>query len=71
MKGANAALQRAGLPQTNVTVLVNGAAADASTAQSGDQITVTVTLPVSQVSWLPGTRFLNANLGGSYSLRRE
>jgi Flp pilus assembly protein TadG len=68
---ATTALQRSGLPQATVTVLVNGAAADANTAQSGDQITVSVTTPLSQVTWMPGTRYLPATLGGSYSLRRE
>ncbi len=68
---ADTALQRSGLAQATVTVLVNGASADASTAQSGDRITVSVTTPLSQVSWVPGTRYLPTTLGGSYSLRRE
>jgi Flp pilus assembly protein TadG len=68
---ANTALQQSGLPATNVVVLVNGVQADASTAQSGDRITVNVTLPVSQVSWIPGSRYLSGNLAGTYSLRRE
>jgi Flp pilus assembly protein TadG len=64
-------LQNAKLPPANVTILVNGQAIDASTAKSGDWITVSVTLPVSQVTWVPGTRYLSGNLGGSYTLRRE
>jgi Flp pilus assembly protein TadG len=38
--------------QLTVTVLVNGAAADASTAKRGDQISVKVSIPASQVLWL-------------------
>ncbi len=68
---ANDALQRAGLPATTVVVLVNGVQADAAAAGSGDLITVSLTLPISQVSWVPGTRYLSGSLGGSYSLRRE
>jgi hypothetical protein len=54
-----------------VTVQVNDATADASTAQSGDEITVIVTIPASSVSWLPGSTYLNLNLYGQYTLRRE
>jgi Flp pilus assembly protein TadG len=38
--------------QLTVTVLVNGASADASTAVRGDQISVKVSIPASQVLWL-------------------
>jgi Flp pilus assembly protein TadG len=42
-----------------VTILVNGAAADASTAQKGDQISVKVGVPVAKVAWTT-TIFLTA-----------
>src|SRR5262245_33224343 len=35
-----------------VTILVNGKAVDASTAQAGDQISVKVSVPVSKVAWI-------------------
>jgi Flp pilus assembly protein TadG len=54
-----------------ITVAVNGTVADASTANPGDEITVTVSLPVSQITWLPGVHFLYGNIMGQYSLRRE
>jgi Flp pilus assembly protein TadG len=38
-------------PTATITVLVNGASADASTAVRGDQISVQVSIPFSQVSW--------------------
>jgi Flp pilus assembly protein TadG len=38
-------------PTANVTILVNGAAVDASTAVRGDQITVKVSIPFSTVAW--------------------
>jgi Flp pilus assembly protein TadG len=38
--------------QLTVTVLVNGQSADASTAQRGDQISVKVSIPATQVLWL-------------------
>jgi Flp pilus assembly protein TadG len=43
-----------------VTILVNGNAVDASTARQGDQISVKVSVPVSQVYWA-GTFFLPAS----------
>jgi Flp pilus assembly protein TadG len=38
--------------QVTMTVLVNGAAADASTAKRGDQISVKISIPATQVLWL-------------------
>jgi Flp pilus assembly protein TadG len=35
-----------------VTILVNGKAVDASTAQIGDQISVKLSVPVSRVAWI-------------------
>jgi Flp pilus assembly protein TadG len=37
--------------QATITVQVNGTTADVSTAQTGDKITVIVSLPISQVTW--------------------
>ncbi len=44
-----------------VAVKVNGALANASTAQQGDSISVTVSIPYSNVSWLPAS--LNVYVG--------
>jgi Flp pilus assembly protein TadG len=54
-----------------VTVQVNDANEDASTAASGDAIRVQVTVPVANITWLPGGRYLTGTLSGRYSLRRE
>jgi Flp pilus assembly protein TadG len=68
---ANDALARGGITGATVTVAVNGAPADASTAQAGDRITVTIQVPVGTVTWLPVTRYLKGSLTGQYTLRRE
>jgi Flp pilus assembly protein TadG len=55
-----------------VTVLVNGTQADVNTAITGDAITVTVSVPIANVSWLPTSLFLSgANLTGTAVMRRE
>lgn len=67
------ALSRAGIPARTVTpkVLVNDQEVEASTARSGDRIKVTITVPVTEVTWLPGTRWIVGSLTGSYTLCRE
>lgn len=65
------ALQGQNITGTTVTVQVNGTTADASTATSGDRITVFVSVPITSVTWVPGTRFLTGNLSGQCTLRRE
>jgi len=47
-------LTDAGIPSASVTItiLVNGSPADALTAVQGDQVTVKVAVPVSQVGWI-------------------
>jgi Flp pilus assembly protein TadG len=64
-------LKSQGINGNTVTIQVNDGVADASTAQAGDEITVLITVPASQVTWLPGARFLTGNLSGRYTLRRE
>jgi Flp pilus assembly protein TadG len=64
-------LQSEGINSDSVTVQVNDGSTDASAAKSGDEITVIVTVPASKVTWLPSLLFLNGNLGGQYTLRRE
>lgn len=68
-------LTAAGISTTNVTtvVQVNNATKDASTAVVGDTVTVSVTLPFKDVTWLPFKMFMGttANLRGLASMRRE
>ena len=65
------ALTSQGINGDSVTVQVNDASADASTARSGDEITVLITIPARNVSWLPLTSYVVGNLSGQYTLRRE
>jgi Flp pilus assembly protein TadG len=65
------ALTSQGISGDTVSVQVNDASADASTARSGDEITVIVSIPSSTVAWVPAARYLNATLSGQYTLRRE
>jgi len=71
-----------GIQGDSITVQVNDGSTDASTAKSGDEITVIVSVPVSQVSWIPGGWAPNLNAGttgylagstltGQFTLRRE
>jgi Flp pilus assembly protein TadG len=54
------------------TVQVNGVQADASTAVTGDTITVSISISANSVSWLPVSQFLSGRtLSGAVSMRRE
>jgi Flp pilus assembly protein TadG len=55
----------------NVSVTVNGASADPLNANSGDTVTVTVTVAFSSVSWLPSSSFLSGNLSAQYTLLKQ
>jgi Flp pilus assembly protein TadG len=65
------ALTAQGIQGETASVEVNDGSADASTAKSGDEITVIVTVPARSVTWVPGASYLPANLTGRYTLRRE
>ncbi len=45
-----------------ITILVNGVAVDASTAQKGDQISVKVSVPFNEVTWTPLLFFSNTSI---------
>jgi Flp pilus assembly protein TadG len=67
-------LTASSVPTTHatITVLVDGAAADASTATTGKPISVTVSVPYADVTWLPTPIFLSsAQLSGRAVMRRE
>jgi len=68
------ALNKAGIATENasITVLVQGQARDANTAQTGESIEVKVIVPYRDVSWLPTSLFLEkTNLAGKVVMRRE
>jgi Flp pilus assembly protein TadG len=64
-------LSAQGVTAEAVSVQVNDGTADAATAQAGDEITVRVSIPAGQVTWVPGGSYLRGTLGGQYTLRRE
>jgi Flp pilus assembly protein TadG len=45
-----------------ITILVNGLAVDASTAQQNDQVFVKVSVPFNKVAWTPLFYFTNASI---------
>ena len=67
----NGALGSQGIRGDTAVVQVNDNTADVSTAKSGDEVTVIVSVPVSSVTWLPGTGFLTGSISSKYTLRRE
>jgi Flp pilus assembly protein TadG len=67
----NSTLAGMGISGASTTVKVNDVTANASTASAYDEITVSVTVPVTQVSWLPFLNYLANNITGQYTLRRE
>ena len=69
---ANSALANAGFSGTSTAVQVNGATANVNTAVPGDLITVTVSVPYNNVTWLPTSMFLaGRTLGSTVVMRRE
>jgi Flp pilus assembly protein TadG len=70
----NSSLSAQGISGAIVTVKVNGAATDASTAIQGDTVSVTVSVPYGNISWLPTNlaRFLgDKTLSSTQVMRRE
>jgi Flp pilus assembly protein TadG len=66
------ALTAEGLDSTKATVKVNDGSADASTIASGGELTVSVSMKVSDITWVPGGQyFTSGSLSGQYTLRRE
>jgi Flp pilus assembly protein TadG len=63
-------LQGEGVSSATITVEVNGAVADASTAQSGDLITVIVSVPVSSVTWT-NSNYLSGTLSSQSTLAKQ
>ncbi len=68
---ATAVLTAEGISGETATVKVNDGSTDASSAGVGDEITVTVSVPVSKISWVPVLKYLGGSLQGQYTMRRE
>jgi Flp pilus assembly protein TadG len=67
----NTTLNGQGIYGTSTAITVNGNSVDAATAQTGDQVSVTLSVPVGNISWLPGTYYLRGNLSSTFTLLRE
>lgn len=62
----------ASLTGYTLQVKVNGVVSDLSTAKTGDEITVTVSIPYANVTWVGNPRFLSGkSLKGQCTMRRE
>ena len=64
-------LKGAGITGETITIQVNNAPADPATAKAGDEITVNVSIPAANISWVPLTHYLKKNLAAQYTLTRE
>lgn len=60
-----------GISGNTDTVMVNDVVADASTAQANDEITVSVSVPYSKVTWVPVPNFFGGSISAQFTLRRE
>jgi Flp pilus assembly protein TadG len=67
----NSTLSSQGIRGDTATVQVNDNTADVATANSGDEVTVAISVPVASVTWLPGSGFLSGSISSKYTLRRE
>jgi Flp pilus assembly protein TadG len=65
------ALTSQGIANITTTVNVNGTVADVSTAATGDNITVTVSVPYDANSWIPGRFLGGTSISGTQTMRRE
>jgi len=68
----NDQVTNSGFSGATTTIKVNGTVADVSTAESGDQITITVSLAYNSMSWLPANWFFSGStLSRSIIMRKE
>lgn len=68
----NDLMSGASLSGHTLEVRVNGVVSNLSTAKTGDEITVAVSIPYSNVTWVGNPRFLDGkSLRGQCTMRRE
>jgi Flp pilus assembly protein TadG len=60
-----------GIRNYTTSIKINDTVANASTANSGDKITVIVAVTTANVTWIPGTGLLKGSLTGKCTLYRE
>jgi Flp pilus assembly protein TadG len=68
----NTNLNNSGINGATIAIQVNGSTVDASTARTGDTVSVSVSVPANSVTWLPLPQFLaGKTFSGSVAMRRE
>jgi len=67
----NTSLSGQGISGATTTITVNGASSDVSTAVQGDTINVTVSIPYSKISWVPGQFLGNKTITGTQTMAHE
>jgi Flp pilus assembly protein TadG len=68
------ALSGQGINNTTTVVAVNGTTVTAfssTSPQSADQVSVTVSVPVGSITWLPGTHYLTGTITSAFTLLHE
>jgi Flp pilus assembly protein TadG len=66
------ALTPSGISSDTITVTVNDNVLDAKNATTGQDVTVTVAVPVGSVTWVPVSRYLiNGNISAQYTLKKQ
>ena len=60
-----------GIASDTIVVQVNDGSGDALNANANDEVTVTVSVPISSVTWVPGGTYLNGSISSQYTLRKE
>lgn len=61
----SSALQGQGINGTTVTITVNGNSTDVSAAATGDTVQVSVSVPVANITWLPGAAYVKGTITGT------
>lgn len=64
-------LSTGGITGYTTTILVNGNSGSVATAATSDTITVQVSVPAANTSWLPTLSFLKNNIAGQFSMPHE
>lgn len=68
---ANQLLLAEGITTATINVMLNGTVGDVSNANSGDAVTVQITVNSSDISIVPGLGYLTGQTQASVTLRRE
>lgn len=67
----NTLLQAEKIAGTTTKIMVNGAVANVSSAKSGDQVTVQITIPASKASLFPVSGYIKGQLSALCTMRHQ